>query len=181
MHRRRARQSPDLARALDALRRIVRAGRGSAQTVESRYGVSAAQLFVLQILAESPGLSIKDLVGLTLTTNSSVSEVVGRLVGSGLVTRETASEDRRRKVLRLTEDGREIVRRSPRTVQQDLIEGFTRLSAAHQRSLAASLDEWCRVSGFGSFPPTMLFEPARVAAAPAKRRGRAKAHASPTR
>lgn len=179
MPNRRRRQSSQLARALDALRRIVRAARGSTQSVESRYGVSAAQLFVLQTLAQSPGISIKGLVGLTLTTNSSVSEVVGRLVDAGLVTRETAKDDRRRKVLTLTDEGREIVRHSPRTVQQKLIDGFNELSPSGQRSLAGSLEEWCRLSGFAALPATMLFEPSRAEAPRPKRKDRAKAPASP--
>lgn len=181
MPHRRRRQSADLAHSLDALRRIVRAARGSTQAVESRYGVSSAQLFVLQTLFKSPGISIKDLVALTLTTNSSVSEVVGRLVDAGLVTRETAKDDRRRKVLTLTERGHEIVRHSPRTVQQDLIDGFAKLPPASQHSLAACLGDWCRLSGFAAFPPTMLFEPATLEGARPKRKGPAKGRASPTR
>src|SRR5438552_15501106 len=99
---RRRRRAADLAAALDSLRRIVRAGRGATQAVESRFGISSAQLYVLQTLAESPGMSIKDLVKMTLTTNSSVSEVVGRLVDSALVTREVAKDDRRTQALTLT-------------------------------------------------------------------------------
>lgn len=178
---RRRRHSADLSRALDSLRRIVRVGRGSSQAVESRYGVTGAQLFVLQTLAQSPGMSIKDLVALTLTTNSSVSEVVGRVVAAGLVTRETSEDDRRRKVLTLTERGREIVRRSPRSMQQDLIEGFTNLPEARQRSLASGLEEWCRLSGFAALPATMLFEPSNPEAAPRKRKGRGRGPASPKR
>ena len=168
--RKRRRNSASLSRALNSLRRIVRAGRGATQAVESRYGISSAQLFVLQALAETPGMSIKDLVALTLTTNSSVSEVVGRLVDSGLVTRDTATDDRRRKVLMLTEGGREIVRNSPRTVQQDLIEGFHRLPAKDQEALADCLEEWCRVSGFGEVPASMLFEPPATEMAPQTRK-----------
>ena len=178
-HRRRP--SPNLARSLDALRRIVRAARGSTHAVEKRYGVSSAQLFVLQTLARSPGISIKDLVALTLTTNSSVSEVVTRLVESGLVTSDTAEDDRRRKVLALTEGGREIVRHSPRTIQQDLIEGFSKLSPATQRALADSLEEWCSASGFAGVPATMLFEPAKGEERRPKRKRRAKERASPRR
>src|SRR6476619_7366271 len=107
------RLTPDLARAVNSLRRIVRAARGATQNAESRFGISSAQLYVLQTLDESPGMSIKDLVAVTLTTNSSVSEVVGRLVDAGLVIRDVATDDRRRKVLTLTEAGREIVRKSP--------------------------------------------------------------------
>ncbi len=178
-HRRR--RSPNLARALDALRRIVRAGRGYTHAVETRYGVSSAQLFVLQTLAQSPGISIKDLVALTLTTNSSVSEVVGRLVDSGLVTRDTAVDDRRRKVLTLTDGGREIVLHSPRTIQQELIDGFKKLTPSSQRSLAGCLEEWCAASGFAGVPATMLFEPSKAEAAQPKGRRRAKEPASPLR
>jgi DNA-binding MarR family transcriptional regulator len=171
---RRRRRAADLAAALDSLRRIVRAGRGATQAVQSRFGLSSAQLYVLQTLAESPGMSIKDLVKMTLTTNSTVSEVVGRLVDSGLVTREVAADDRRKKVLTLTESGREIVRHSPRTIQRQLIDGFNRLPARDQHSLSTTLDEWCRLSGLANVPPTMLFELSvteeSAPPAPAKRR-----------
>lgn len=178
---RRHRLAPDLARALNSLRRIVRAGRGATQAVESRFGISSAQLYVLQTLAEMPGMSIKDLVAVTLTTNSSVSEVVGRLVDSGLVIRDTAADDRRRKVLTLTDAGREIVRHSPQTIQQHLIDGFIRLPANDQHALASSLEEWCRLSGFADVPATMLFEPSSSPQDPRPRKRPAKAPSSPPR
>ena len=178
--RRRRRYSADLSRALNSLRRIVRAGRGATQAVEMRFGISSAQLYVLQTLAESPGLSIKDMVAMTLTTNSSVSEVVGRLVDAGLVIRDTAADDKRRKVLTLTDGGREIVRHSPRTIQRELIDGFTRLTPALQHSLASCLEEWCKLSGFSDVPPTMLFEPSAKEGEPAKRKRRATKRASRT-
>lgn len=176
--RRKRRHSADLARALDSLRRIVRAGRGATQAVESRFGISSAQLFVLQTLADSPGMSIKNLVSVTLTTTSSVSEVVGRLVDAGLVTSDTAPDDRRRKVLTLTESGSEIVGHSPRTIQADLIDGFLRLSVRDQGALAEALEDWCRLSGFAEVPATMLFEPVSAARKSQSRKRRATAPAS---
>jgi DNA-binding MarR family transcriptional regulator len=178
---RRRRRSENLTRALNSLRRIVRAARGATAAVESRYGVSTAQLYVLQTLAQSPGMSIKDLVARTLTTNSSVSEVVGRLVDSGLVTRETAEDDRRMKVLTLTDGGREIVRHSPRTIQQDLIDGFLHLSPSDQKSLSGCLEEWCRLSGLSEVPPSMLFEPPATVAAASRELRPSKERASPKR
>ena len=170
-----------MARAMNSLRRIVRAGRGATQAIESRFGISSAQFYILQTLAESPGMSIKDIVSVTLTTNSSVSEVVGRLVDAGLVIRDIAPEDRRKKVLTLTDEGREIVSHSPRTIQQDLIEGFFRLPMEDQRALADSLEEWCRLSGFGDVPATMLFEPNSSPGIPPTPQRPAKALSSPPR
>lgn len=165
---RKHRNSTSLSRALNSLRRIVRAGRGATQAVEARYGISSAQLYILQALAETPGMSIKDVVALTLTTNSSVSEVVARLVNSELVVREVAPDDRRRKVLTLTEAGREIVRHSPRTIQQTLVEGFHRISTKDQHALANSLEKWCELSGFGDVPATMMFDPPSTTESPPK-------------
>lgn len=125
----------------------MRAGRSSTQSIETRFVISSAQLYVLQTLADSPGMSVKDLVAVTLTTSSTVSEVVGGLVRSGPVLSATAKDDRRRKALTLTEGGREIVRHSPRPVLRELMDGFARLPAAEQRALADSLKEWCRLSG----------------------------------
>src|ERR671938_1731164 len=74
----------DLAvRSLDAIRRLVRGLRLAARASEREAGLSAAQLFVLQQLAESPAESINELAARTLTHQSSVSVVVRRLVERG--------------------------------------------------------------------------------------------------
>ncbi len=61
---------------LDAIRRIVQALRESSRAAEKRVGLSGAQLFVLQTLGESPGLSLNELAERTRTHQSSVSVVV---------------------------------------------------------------------------------------------------------
>ena len=60
---------------MDALRRVVRALRVSARTAERRFGISGAQLFVLERLAEASAPSVDDLAKRTLTHQSSVSLV----------------------------------------------------------------------------------------------------------
>ena len=49
---------------------------------ERRAGLSSAQLFALQQIAEHPGASINDVAALTFTHQSSVSVVIQRLVGA---------------------------------------------------------------------------------------------------
>src|SRR5258706_15363715 len=77
-------------------RAIMDALRQSARLTETSLGISAAQLFVLHQLADEAGLSINALAERTLTDQSSVSLVVGRLAERGLVARRSAPEDRRR-------------------------------------------------------------------------------------
>ena len=77
----------DVRAVLDGVRRIVQNLRESSRWAEKNLGMSGAQLFVLQKLAESPAQSLNALAALTHTHQSSVSTVVNRLVQRGLVTR----------------------------------------------------------------------------------------------
>ena len=115
---------PDVFRAINALRRMVRGLRSAAESVERELRISAAQLFVLSELAQVPDQSVKDLAGTTMTTHSTVSQVVGQLIDKKLVTRTADASDARRSVLRVTRLGTNLLRRSPRAIQEDLIDGF---------------------------------------------------------
>lgn len=149
---------PDVFRAINALRRMVRGLRSAAESVERELRVSAAQLFVLSELAQVPDQSVKDLAALTMTTHSTVSQVVSQLISKGLVTRTTDAADARRGVLRLTRQGSTLLKKSPRAIQEDLIEGFGALRPSERRGLANGLEKWLDASGLGSVPSTMLFD-----------------------
>src|SRR4051812_3921960 len=91
---------------IDAVRRIVRSLHESSRAAEKSLGLSGAQLFVLQTLADVPGLSLNGLSDRTHTHQSSVSTVVSRLVERGLILRTPASDDARRLELRVSAEGR---------------------------------------------------------------------------
>ncbi len=152
----------DAERAMNALRRLVRAVRVSTVAVQRTSGISGAQLFVLRALVERPGQSMRDLVARSLTSQSTVSEVVARLVARGLVTRRPAPNDGRRAVLNPTAAGRALVRTAPPTVQADLIEGLHRLSPGSRSAQADALEQWLGVAGLTAVPPAMFFEPRRA-------------------
>ena len=63
----------DVRSALDAFRRIIQALRQASRETERRVGLSAAQLFALQQLANHAGASVNDLAASTFTHQSSVS------------------------------------------------------------------------------------------------------------
>jgi DNA-binding MarR family transcriptional regulator len=120
--------------------------------------VSAAQLFVLSELSHVPDQSVKDLAARTMTTHSTVSEVVSQLIAKGLVSRSADASDGRRALLRLTRQGGTLLKKSPRAIQEDLIEGFETLRPSVRRGLAAGLERWLEASGLGDVPATMLFD-----------------------
>jgi DNA-binding MarR family transcriptional regulator len=158
MRKTRTKRQSDVSRALNALRRMVRGLRSVAEGIERELRVSAAQLFVLSELGQIPDQSVKDLAAVTMTTHSTVSQVVSQLIAKDLVVRTTDPADARRSVLRLTRKGAILVKKSPRAPQEDLIEGFGTLRPAERRGLATGLEKWLEASGLGGVPPTMLFD-----------------------
>src|SRR3954468_11045805 len=119
--------SDSARRVLDSIRRIAQSIRLASRAAERVSGLSGAQLFVLQKLADGEAASLNDLAARTLTHQSSVSVVVQRLVDRKLVTRAASRDDARRVVLSLTPAGRALVRKSPQAAQERLIEAIESL------------------------------------------------------
>jgi DNA-binding MarR family transcriptional regulator len=124
----RGNRSESIRSVMDGLRRIVRDLRLTAREAERGAGISGAQLFVLQTLAESSVQSLNDLADRTLTDQSSVSVVVKRLVERKLVTRKPSADDGRRVELALTAAGRRLLTRCPEPTQARLVASLRRLT-----------------------------------------------------
>jgi MarR family transcriptional regulator, lower aerobic nicotinate degradation pathway regulator len=148
----------DTRAVVDAVRRIVRDLHESSRAAEKQVGLSGAQLFVLQKLAESPGVSLNDLAARTHTHQSSVSTVVARLVQHGLVLRAPAADDARRLELRLSAEGRRLVTRAPDAAPARLIHAIERLPAARRRTLARSLLALTSEMDLAGRAPVMFFD-----------------------
>src|SRR4051812_14442428 len=147
-----------IERAMNAVRSIVRAQRINTRAIELKMGISLAQLFVLQQLAERPSDSLNDLAERTATHQSSVSVVVRRLVERGLVSRTASSADKRRIEITLTPAGRELLADAPTTITKQLINGLTHMPVDEQGALADLLETWLRGAKIDLAAPPMLGE-----------------------
>lgn len=147
----------DLAVALAALNALVDALRVGSRGIERQLGISGAQLFVLQKLAEGPVGSLNELAARTFTHQSSVSVVVTRLVARGLVARTAVPDDARRVTLALTPRGRALLQKAPETLQARLLTSFERLSRAERRTLVDGLERLVREAGIAAGTPTTFF------------------------
>lgn len=153
----RAKQPPSTI-AMDGLRRIVRALRKADAKSRTTGGIPSAQLFVLRQLRHKPELSIGDLCRATLTSQSSVSEVVARLETNGLLRRTKALADGRRASLSLTPAGWEVLEESSEPFQEILVSALHRLSRADQEALARGMSAWLEEAGIVHSPAPMFFE-----------------------
>jgi DNA-binding MarR family transcriptional regulator len=146
-------------RAMDAARHLVRALAGAARAVQARTGISGAQLFVLQQLADADAaLGVNELAERTLTHQSTVSGVVARLVARRLVSRAQDPVDARRVAVALTARGRALLAGAPATIQSQLVAGLGRLAPAQRAALADALEAWLDAAGLGGGPAPMFLE-----------------------
>jgi DNA-binding MarR family transcriptional regulator len=158
----------DARRILNSIRQLVRALRLFDREAQTRYGISAAQMFILHALAgEEEAISLNELADRTATDQSSASVVVQRLVEAGYVSRTPRKEDRRHIDLRLTPKGRAIVRRSPPPAQEKIVAAVETMSAPDRRQLAELLETFVGTFAVRGKNAPMLFEDE-----PKPRRGR---------
>jgi DNA-binding MarR family transcriptional regulator len=147
-----------IERAMDAIRSIVRAQRINTRAIELKMGISLAQLFVLQQLADRPANSLNELAERTATHQSSVSVVVRRLVSRGLVSRIASAADKRRIEISVTPSGRALLTDAPVTVSGQLMAALNRMSQEQRETLADLLEVWLRESNIDFASPPMMAE-----------------------
>jgi DNA-binding MarR family transcriptional regulator len=155
---------------MNALRHIVRDLRLSAREAERSAGVSGAQLFVLQALADERAASLNDLAERTHTDQSSVSVVVRRLAEQKLISRRASDDDARRTELRLTAAGRRLIARCPEPTQARLVAALERIAPPELDGLIDGLTALAREMGGASGSPPMFFEPGESGDAGARAR-----------
>jgi DNA-binding MarR family transcriptional regulator len=149
----------DVRRVLDAIRRIVRVLRLASREAEKRLGLSAAQLFVLQKLAEGGVLSVNELAQRTHTHQSSVSVVVQRLVKRGMVDRTRSRADARQAEVEVTLAGKSALKSAPTAAQDRIIGALGRMNSRQVRQLADSMELLTGEIGIdGQAAAPMLFE-----------------------
>jgi DNA-binding MarR family transcriptional regulator len=150
--------SPAIEESMSAIRSLVREMRMNTRAIESKAGMSLAQLFVLHSLAEKSADSLNELAQRTATHQSSVSVVVTRLLHKGYVSRTPSEQDRRRVLLEITPAGREMLGNAPSTIQMRLIASLRAMAPGDPPVLASLLRRWLAGAGIDMTQAPMLGE-----------------------
>jgi DNA-binding MarR family transcriptional regulator len=98
-----------------------------------RLGVTGTQRFTVRMLGRNPGLGAGELAELLHDHPSTLTGVIQRLVEHGLVERRTDPEDRRRVLLDLTDQGREVDALREGTIESAVGSALQSLPPEHVR------------------------------------------------
>src|SRR5580704_514182 len=75
------------------------------------YGFGRAHHRVVHFVGRRPQMTVGELLGILRITKQSLNRVLGQLVRRGFVVQHRGAEDRRQRLLELTDNGRELERR----------------------------------------------------------------------
>ena len=76
----------------------------------SRYGFGRAHHRVIYFVGRHPHMSVSELLGILRITKQSLNRVLGQLVRQGFIIQHQGAQDRRQRLLQLTQTGIELER-----------------------------------------------------------------------
>jgi len=111
------------------------------RAVELTCGVSGSQLWILQEVANAPGIGISELAERLSIHQSTCSQLVEKLVARGLIIKERSMEDQRRVGLNLTKTTKALLANAPGPAEGILPDALMALPEEVLKALDASLAE----------------------------------------
>jgi DNA-binding MarR family transcriptional regulator len=135
---------PEVLEFMQVLWRVVHGLEQRSKRMAATTGITGPQRLVVRLVGLNPGMSAAELAPVLHLHPSTVTGLLRRLEGRGLLVRETHAADRRRAVLTLSAKGRQINRTKTGTAESNVGRALQRLPAedracAH-RVLAAIAD-----------------------------------------
>ncbi len=127
-------------RALEALRRLIRAMGLHSRRLAVRSHVTGPQLVCLAALAQEATLTATELARRVHLSPSTVVRILDRLEARALVSRERSAEDRRRVLVSATPAGRQLALLGPDSEQHPVWQALLELPAADRAELLRLLE-----------------------------------------
>lgn len=146
-------------RILQSIRRIMRSAGLYSHKLAAMHGVTVPQLVCLMKIEETAPVTIKTLSKEVFLSPSTLVGIVDRLESKTLVERRRSTEDRRQVLLSATENGRELIARSPSPLHESLSDSVTRLSEGERADLAGALERIVDLMEIGELDASPILEP----------------------
>lgn len=117
---------------LVSLRKITQAITLHSRDLSRRYGLTGPQLIILSEIANNQTLSVTELARYISLSQATVTDILNRLEKRGLIARTRDSVDRRRVLIRITDQCQQILSQTPPPLQETFVERYSTLSEWEQ-------------------------------------------------
>lgn len=134
-----AKRQPEPLETLGKFRIIIRAAQRHSAAIQKQCGVSGAQLWMLQEIADAPGLRVGELAARMAIHQTTTSNLIDALEKRGYLKKSRDDADQRVVNLLLTPAGARVLRKAPRPARGLLAEALARLDPKERTQLDAGL------------------------------------------
>ncbi len=148
--------------SLIALRRILRATELYGRELAKSAGLTAVQIRVLQIVAETGTSTPKALSTRMGVSQATITTLIDRLVAKGLVSRQRSESDRRQTNIFLTDEGRASIARAPDPLQDRYVDRFDALPDWEQAMIVAALERVASLLNAGDMDAAPVLDPGDI-------------------
>ncbi|MFV0595921.1 MarR family winged helix-turn-helix transcriptional regulator [Shewanella sp.] len=125
---------------LISLRRVIRAIDIHSRQLNKHSGLTGPQLMVMQKIAQLGSPLAKQVAEEITLSPATVTTIIDRLEGRGLVIRKRSESDKRKVHLHLSEAGRALLKESPKPLQEHFIKQYQNLEEWEQSQLLSSVE-----------------------------------------
>lgn len=124
---------------LISLRQVIRATDIHSRHLAKTIGLTSPQIVLLQAIESHKNTTISELAREMSVSQSTVTNILDRLEGRGLVLRERSSQDKRKVRALLTSEGERVLRDAPIPLQDQFTQQFGNLQDWEQSMIISSL------------------------------------------
>jgi DNA-binding MarR family transcriptional regulator len=131
--------NPIVGEVLTALRRLIRAVDLQSKRISRDYGATIPQMIVLQEIQKIGIASAAEIAMAVSLSQATVTSILTRLEGRGLILRLRSNQDRRKVELSVTEKGLRLLTSSPKLLHDKFISEFAKLERWEQLQILSSI------------------------------------------
>lgn len=132
-------QHEQFEEVLVAIRRITRAIDLQSRRLVQSHGLTGPQALILKEVGRGRPLTAGELANNVSLSQATITDIVKRLEGRGLLIREKAQEDKRRINIQLTDEGQALVAKSLPLLQEQFEKRYLELKDWEQNQLLSSI------------------------------------------
>jgi len=124
---------------LVAIRRIIRAIDQQSRKLLQSHGLTGPQALLIKEVGRGAPLTPGELANRVSLSQATITDIVKRLEGRGLLLRERSEQDKRSITIRLTQAGKELLKQPIPLLQEEFEQRFNALQDWEQSQLLSSV------------------------------------------
>lgn len=160
---------------ISAVRRVIRAVDLNSKRLQKECGLTAPQLLLLSLVEKYPGQTITFLSEEIALSQGTVTIILDKLQGKGLIERSRCNRDKRKFLIKLTNSGQQLLGQAPSPLQESFLQNFANLKDWEQTQILSSLQRLAALMDAKSLDASPVLEVGLIARPDAQTGGRKKA------